>query len=117
MVVNRSYKFEALTSQTLDIMAKEKEEYSNIAEAIERNWEIPDINFKDIYDVIPPHCFVRDTLRSFSYLAHDICWMTVCGLSTNLFDKIPYHPLRVLAWPIYWMCQGTFFFGLWGYCP
>ncbi|WP_423787571.1 hypothetical protein, partial [Klebsiella pneumoniae] len=57
---------------------------------------------------IPPHCFNRSLIRSFSYLVYDL---VVCFLlyyvATNYIPLLP-KPLSYLAWTAYVYVQGCF---------
>ncbi|KAJ2828077.1 hypothetical protein FBU31_003003, partial [Coemansia sp. 'formosensis'] len=39
----------------------------------EKDFVPPDFTIKELRDCVPKHCFERDTLRSFSYVAYDMC--------------------------------------------
>ncbi|GLT77946.1 hypothetical protein SLA2020_494990 [Shorea laevis] len=62
---------------------------------------------------IPPHCFQRSVLHSFSYVVYDL---TIAFLfyyvATNYFHHLP-QPLSYLAWPIYGFVQGCVLTGVW----
>ncbi|KAK9665589.1 hypothetical protein RND81_14G121700 [Saponaria officinalis] len=66
-----------------------------------------------IRKTIPPHCFHRSLLRSFSYLLHDLTISFILYyIAHNYFDLLP-KPLSYIAWAIYWFAQGSIMFGLW----
>jgi omega-6 fatty acid desaturase (delta-12 desaturase) len=82
-------------------------------EATAKGWEIPDFSIKEIRDAIPAHCFERDTLRSFSYVAYDLSIIASLGYAATFIDQIPYSLARVLLWPVYWIAQGIVATGVW----
>ncbi|CAH9063063.1 unnamed protein product [Cuscuta europaea] len=73
----------------------------------------PPFTVGEIKKAIPPHCFKRSVLRSFSYVVYDL---TVAFLlyyvATHYFHLLP-QPLSNLAWPLYWICQGCVLTGVW----
>ncbi|XP_062083875.1 delta(12)-acyl-lipid-desaturase-like [Humulus lupulus] len=77
----------------------------------------PPFTLSQIKKAIPPHCFKRSLLRSFSYVLRDLFFATLfCYVATSYFHLLP-HPLSYLAWPLYWIFQGctVFAFGLIGH--
>ncbi|CAI9291812.1 unnamed protein product [Lactuca saligna] len=73
----------------------------------------PPFTLADIKKAIPPQCFERSLIRSFSYLVHDltVVWI-LYYLATTYIPQLP-HPLPYLAWPVYWFVQGCVFIGIW----
>ncbi|GAA0168232.1 hypothetical protein LIER_22995 [Lithospermum erythrorhizon] len=75
--------------------------------------EKPPFTVGDIKKAIPPHCFQRSVLHSFSYVVYDL---TIAFLfyyaASNCIHLLPC-PLSYLAWPIYWFCQGCVLTGVW----
>ncbi|XP_062083874.1 delta(12)-oleate desaturase-like [Humulus lupulus] len=73
----------------------------------------PPFTLSQIKKAIPPHCFKRSLLRSFSYLLHDLFFASLFyHVATSYFHLLP-HPLSYLAWPLYWIFQGCIFFAIW----
>ncbi len=87
---------------------------SRAAEALQRAPTTkPPFTLGDIKKAVPPHCFERSTLRSFSYLVYDLTAVTIFYyLATNYIPLLP-HSLQYLAWPLYWFLQGCVMMGLW----
>lgn len=73
----------------------------------------PPFTVGEIKKAIPPHCFKRSVLHSFSYVVYDL---TIAFLlyyaATNYFHLLPYN-LSYVAWPLYWICQGCNLTGVW----
>ncbi|KAL8199699.1 hypothetical protein R6Q57_013267 [Mikania cordata] len=72
----------------------------------------PPFTVGDIKKVIPPHCFKRSVVRSFSYVVYDL---TIAFIFYHLTIKcIPLlpNPLAHVAWPVYWICQGCVLMGV-----
>lgn len=72
---------------------------------------------KDLKDAIPPHCFDRSLVKSFSYFFLDV--IVVCILfsvayyvSNNYLTNMSWI-YSVLFWSAYSFCQGTVMMGLW----
>ncbi|PUZ50414.1 hypothetical protein GQ55_6G057300 [Panicum hallii var. hallii] len=73
----------------------------------------PPFTLAEIRSAVPPHCFRRSLLRSSAYLLRDLAvagcllWLALAG--------IPALPpaLRLAAWPLYWVLQGSVLFGVW----
>ncbi|PWA60160.1 FAD2-9 protein [Artemisia annua] len=73
----------------------------------------PPFTLADLKKSIPPHCFERSMIRSFSYLVADLTAVSVFYyVATTYIPQLP-HPLPYLAWPIYWFLQGCVFMGIW----
>nr|ALA48975.1 delta-12 fatty acid desaturase 2 [Umbelopsis isabellina] len=82
-------------------------------EAAQHGWEVPNFSIKEIREAIPAHCFERDTLRSFSYVAYDLSIIAALAYAASFIDTIPYSWARVLLWPCYWVAQGIVATGVW----
>ncbi|KAJ2785703.1 hypothetical protein H4R18_000394 [Coemansia javaensis] len=78
----------------------------------ERNFAPPTYTIKELRDCIPKHCFERDTLRSFSYVAYDLCGVAALAFAAAHIHVLP-AALRAPAWILYWVCQGVVATGLW----
>ncbi|PWA38076.1 fatty acid desaturase [Artemisia annua] len=73
----------------------------------------PPFTLADIRKAIPPHCFERSMIRSFSYLFRDLVAISILYyIASTYIPQLP-HPFPYLAWPIYWYVQGCVFLGLW----
>ncbi|XP_068752313.1 uncharacterized protein [Montipora capricornis] len=74
----------------------------------------PPFTLKDLKAVVPPQCFERSTLRSFSYVAWDVSLAWLFYWCTGHFDH-PYLPswASYVLWPLYWVCQGCVCTGVW----
>ncbi|KVI12045.1 delta(12)-fatty-acid desaturase FAD2-like [Cynara cardunculus var. scolymus] len=73
----------------------------------------PPFSLADIKKAIPPHCFERSLIRSFSYLIYDLTAVSIFYyLATTYIPQLP-HPLSYVAWPVYWFLQGCVFMGIW----
>nr|ADL09404.1 fatty acid desaturase [Wrightia tinctoria] len=76
-------------------------------------YQKPPFTLSDIKKAIPPHCFQRSLLRSFSYLVYDLLLISFFYyIATNYFHLLP-SPYCYLAWPIYWIFQGCVCTGVW----
>ncbi|KAJ2656426.1 hypothetical protein IWW48_005049 [Coemansia sp. RSA 1200] len=78
----------------------------------EKDFVPPNFTVKELRDCIPKHCFERDTLRSFSYVAYDLCGVAFLALCANHISMLP-PLLRVPAWVFYWIAQGVVCTGVW----
>jgi len=73
----------------------------------------PPFTLGQLKKAIPPHCFRRSVLRSFSYVVYDLIIASLFYyVATNYFHLLP-HPLSYVAWPIYWAVQGCVLTGVW----
>ncbi|XP_073043085.1 delta(12)-fatty-acid desaturase FAD2-like [Primulina eburnea] len=73
----------------------------------------PPFTLGEVKKAIPPHCFQRSVLRSFSYVIYDLAIAAFFYyVATNYFQYLPYHLLYV-TWPVYWICQGCILTGVW----
>ncbi|KAE8710614.1 Omega-6 fatty acid desaturase, endoplasmic reticulum [Hibiscus syriacus] len=76
-------------------------------------YEKPPFTLGQLKHAIPPHCFQRSLLRSFSYLLHDLCFASLFyHIATSYFHLLP-HPFSYITWPIYWVLQGCILTGVW----
>ncbi|KAF2307779.1 hypothetical protein GH714_031651 [Hevea brasiliensis] len=73
----------------------------------------PPFTLGQVKKAIPPHCFERSVLRSFSYVFQDLTIAFIFYyIATNYFHLLPC-PLSYVAWPIYWSLQGCVLTGVW----
>ncbi|KAM7523327.1 hypothetical protein LguiA_013229 [Lonicera macranthoides] len=73
----------------------------------------PPFTLGDLKKAIPPHCFNRSLVRSFSYVVYDLTLSFLFYyIVTTYFHLLP-RPLTYLAWPIYWALQGCVLTGVW----
>ncbi|CAK8543352.1 unnamed protein product [Lathyrus sativus] len=76
-------------------------------------FEKPPFSLGQIKKAIPPHCFKRSVIHSFSYVVYDLT-IAFClyYIATHYFQNLP-RPLSFLAWPAYWAVQGCVLTGVW----
>ncbi|KAH1033583.1 hypothetical protein J1N35_045757 [Gossypium stocksii] len=75
--------------------------------------EKPPFTLGQIKQAIPPHCFRRSLLRSFSYVVHDLCLASLFYyIAASYFHFLP-QPFSYIAWPVYWVLQGCILTGVW----
>ncbi|KAF4359181.1 hypothetical protein F8388_005290 [Cannabis sativa] len=72
----------------------------------------PPFTLSQLKKAIPPHCFNRSLLHSFSYLLQDLFFASLFYYVATSYFYLP-HPLPYLAWPLYWIFQGIIFCGVW----
>ncbi|WVZ81271.1 hypothetical protein U9M48_028664 [Paspalum notatum var. saurae] len=73
----------------------------------------PPFTLADIKRAIPPHCFKRSVVRSSTYLLRNLAAAAVLlYLALAVLPAFP-GPLRVVAWPVYWVAQGCALGGAW----
>lgn len=73
----------------------------------------PPFTLSQIKKAIPPHCFQRSLLRSFSYVVYDLTLASILYyIASTCIPTLP-HPLPYLAWPVYWAFQGCILTGFW----
>ncbi|KAL7113324.1 hypothetical protein ACP275_04G054700 [Erythranthe tilingii] len=73
----------------------------------------PPFTLGEIKKAIPPHCFNRSLLRSFSYVVYDLAIAAALYyIATSYIPLLPstYH---LLAWAAYWTLQGCVCTGVW----
>jgi len=68
---------------------------------------------KEIYDAIPKHCFERDTLRSYRYVARDLVMVAALVFAASHIHLLPHIALRIVAWTLYTIAQGMVCTGIW----
>ncbi|KAH7689427.1 Fatty acid desaturase domain-containing protein [Dioscorea alata] len=74
----------------------------------------PPFTLNQLKKAIPPHCFHRSILTSFSYLLHDLFISSLLLLLAIYFiPSISFTPLRITVWLLYWSLQASFLGGLW----
>ncbi|XP_020256944.1 delta(12)-fatty-acid desaturase FAD2-like [Asparagus officinalis] len=75
--------------------------------------EKPPFTLGQIKKAIPPHCFERSVLRSFSFILYDLIIIsTLLYLALYQIPSLP-SPFNYIAWPLYWICQGCVCTGIW----
>ncbi|KAJ4840391.1 Delta(12) fatty acid desaturase [Turnera subulata] len=73
----------------------------------------PPFTLGEIKKAIPPHCFRRSLLRSFSYVVYDLTLSFLFYyIATSYFHTLSL-PLSFIAWPLYWLLQGFTLTGVW----
>lgn len=76
-------------------------------------YQKPPFTVGDVKKAIPPHCFNRSVIRSFSYVVYDLTIASIFYyIATNFIPLLP-HPLGYVAWPVYWAVQGCVLTGVW----
>ncbi|CAL9118913.1 unnamed protein product [Musa acuminata var. zebrina] len=75
--------------------------------------EKPPFTLGRIKKAIPPHCFDRSVIRSFSYVFRDLLFAVLfLYVAVALIPKLSLG-LALAAWPLYWVVQGCVLTGLW----
>ncbi|XP_022745552.1 delta(12)-fatty-acid desaturase FAD2-like [Durio zibethinus] len=73
----------------------------------------PPFTLSQIKKAIPPHCFQRSVLRSFSYLVYDLILASLLYyVVINYIHLLP-QPLSFVAWTTYGALQGFVLTGVW----
>lgn len=73
----------------------------------------PPFTLGEVKKAIPPHCFKRSVVRSFSYVVYDLIIASLLYyVATNYFQHLP-QPHSYLAWAIYGFIQGCILTGVW----
>lgn len=75
--------------------------------------ERPPFTVGDLKKAIPPHCFHRSLLRSFSYVVYDLALVSLFYFLATTYIPVLPQPYRYLAWPVYWIFQGCVSTGVW----
>lgn len=65
----------------------------------------PPFKLADVRAAIPKHCWVKNPWRSMSYVLRDV--VVVLGLAA-----VAAYFNNWAVWPLYWIAQGTMFWGL-----
>lgn len=73
----------------------------------------PPFTLGEIKKAIPPHCFNRSVLRSFSYVVYDLVISSLLYYVATTYIHLLPSPLSSLAWVLYWICQGCNLTGVW----
>ncbi|CAA6661607.1 unnamed protein product [Spirodela intermedia] len=73
----------------------------------------PPFTVGEIKKAIPPHCFNRSLVRSFSFVFQDLAIVSVLFYLAVAYLPLLPAPLRLLAWPLYWAVQGCVMTGVW----
>ncbi|XBH64037.1 hypothetical protein VPH35_117889 [Triticum aestivum] len=73
----------------------------------------PAFTLAQIKKAIPPHCFQRSVIKSFSYVVYDL--VIIASLLYAALVWIPALPAmqQLGAWPLYWAAQGCVMTGVW----
>ncbi|KAL3519155.1 hypothetical protein ACH5RR_021744, partial [Cinchona calisaya] len=73
----------------------------------------PPFTIGDIKKAIPPHCFKRSLLRSFSYAVYDLTLVSLFYYIATTYFHLLASPHKYIAWPAYWTLQGCVCTGVW----
>src|SRR3989337_3894466 len=79
---------------------------SSTTKKVERDYVPPNFTIKELRQAIPPHCYERDTLKSFSYLIKDLAVIGTLSYAATFIDSHLPIALRFIAWPAYWFFCG-----------
>ncbi|KAK1416417.1 hypothetical protein QVD17_32208 [Tagetes erecta] len=78
--------------------------------------EKPPFGIADLRKAIPPHCFKRSFATAFYYLFRDLCVnFSLYYIAINYIYHLP-QPFSYIAWPLYWLIQGSIMVALWVIC-
>ncbi|XP_057979974.1 delta(12)-fatty-acid desaturase FAD2-like [Malania oleifera] len=73
----------------------------------------PPFTLSQIKKAIPPHCFKRSLIRSFSYVVSDLAVLCLLAyVCTHYFHRLP-RVAAALSWPAFWLLQGFVLVGYW----
>ncbi|VVA24903.1 PREDICTED: omega-6 [Prunus dulcis] len=73
----------------------------------------PPFSLGQIKKAIPPHCFQRSVIRSFSYVFYDLTIAFLLYYIASNYIQPLSQPFSFLAWPVYWYVQGCVLTGVW----
>lgn len=73
----------------------------------------PPFTLGDIKKAIPPHCFQRSVLCSFSYVVYDLTIASLFYYVASTYIQFLPYPLSYFGWLLYWICQGCVLTGVW----
>jgi omega-6 fatty acid desaturase (delta-12 desaturase) len=73
----------------------------------------PPFTLGEVKKAIPPHCFKRSVLRSFSYVIYDLVISSLLYYVATTYIHLLPSPISSLAWVLYWICQGCVLTGVW----
>ncbi|MQL74264.1 hypothetical protein Taro_006618 [Colocasia esculenta] len=73
----------------------------------------PPFTLGEIKKAVPPHCFNRSVIRSFSYVVQDLAVASALLYLALVYLPLLPSPLHLLAWPLYWAAQGCVLTGVW----
>jgi len=90
----------------------EKKKQLNASAPHAEAWQPPTFSLKDVRDAIPAHCFKRDNLTSFTYVAKDFAMAGALWYAATWIQTLPLWG-QLIAWPAYWWCQGAVLTGIW----
>ncbi|KAG9133723.1 hypothetical protein Leryth_019354 [Lithospermum erythrorhizon] len=95
----------------MPVPSKGKKAKSEVFERVPS--EKPPFTVGDIKKAIPPHCFQRSVLHSFSYLLYDLVIASIFYYAASHYIHLLPPSLSYVAWPVYWFCQGAVLTGVW----
>lgn len=65
----------------------------------------PPFKLSDVRAAIPKHCWVKDPVRSMSYVLRDVLIVFGLAVAASMVNNWAF-------WPLYWVAQGTMFWAL-----
>ncbi|XP_047316726.1 delta(12) acyl-lipid conjugase (11E,13E-forming)-like isoform X2 [Impatiens glandulifera] len=74
--------------------------------------EKPPFTLSDLKKAVPPHCFERSLIRSFYHVFHDLAILSFLYYVAATYIPLLPQYYRVVAWPLYWICQGCVQLGI-----
>ncbi|KAK3000337.1 hypothetical protein RJ639_037195 [Escallonia herrerae] len=73
----------------------------------------PPFTLGEVKQAIPPHCFKRSVLHSFSYVLYDLAISSIIYYIATTFIPLLPPPLSYFAWIFYGVVQGCVLTGVW----
>ncbi|GJX26584.1 delta(12) fatty acid desaturase-like protein [Tanacetum coccineum] len=73
----------------------------------------PPFGIGDLKRTIPPHCFKRSLIRSFASFFRDLIIIYALYYLASNYIPLLSQTLSYVAWPLYWLAQGSMLFGFW----
>ncbi|CAK8571018.1 unnamed protein product [Lathyrus sativus] len=73
----------------------------------------PPFTLSEVKKAIPPHCFNRSLIRSFSYVIFDLTIVSILAYLAINYIPTLFGNHYLWTWPIYWVVQGCVLTGVW----
>ncbi|XP_056682747.1 omega-6 fatty acid desaturase, endoplasmic reticulum isozyme 2-like isoform X1 [Spinacia oleracea] len=73
----------------------------------------PPFTLGQLKQAIPPHCFQRSLIKSFTYLVYDLTLVSCLYFIASYVIPTLAYPFPLLGWAVYWAVQGCVLTGIW----
>lgn len=107
MMGSRNWGLRVSVPMSVPSVSEEEERFERVVEE-ENEFDpgaAPPFKLSNVRAAIPKHCWVKDPVRSMSYVLRDVLIVFGLAVAASFVNNW-------VVWPLYWIAQGTMFWAL-----